>query len=263
MSGNWIFNTVIGNLLLPPFGLILLLGAGLLLSRQRPRLGTALTLFAVLLLTGLSTGIGAHYLAAPLENRHPALTSTQSLDAQAIVILGGGRQLRAPEYGAQDVPSLTTLGRLRYGAWLQRQTGLPLLVTGGAPEGAQHSEAALMATVLQDDFAVPVRWKEQASDNTAQNAVNSAKMLRADGVTRIVLVTDALHMSRAKRVFEHSGLQVLAAPTVFVSQGHPSFMRWLPNMGALRVSHYALHEWLGELWYRLHQQNPPAFGRVG
>lgn len=258
MSASFLFNTIVGTMLLPPFNFILLCAIGLLLVRRHPRLGMALSAASLLLLTACSTGIVAHWLAQPLEDMNPPLDSARPLTAEAIVILGGGRHATAPEYGGQDVPNQTTLGRLRYGARLQRETGLPLLVSGGAPDGGVAAESALMATMLRDELAIPVRWVEQASDNTAQNAQYSAQMLRQDGIGRIVLVTDALHMPRARRAFEQQGLQVLPAPTMFYTRRHMTALSWLPTDRGLRLSYYAMHEWLGLLWYRLHQQNPPT-----
>lgn len=259
MSASLIFNTVVGTILLPPFNLILLCAIGLLLARKRPQPGLALSALALLSLTALSTGIVAHELARPLESQNPPLTVVKKLDAQAIVVLGGGRLSNAPEYGGADVPKLITLGRLRYGAYLQRASGLPLLVSGGSPDGAAEGEAVLMARVSRDELGVPVRWVEDASDNTAQNAQFSARILHAAGVRKIVLVTDALHMPRARRAFEQHGMTVLAAPTVFVSHGRASFDSWLPTSGMLALSYYAMHEWLGLLWYQLHGQKPPTF----
>lgn len=251
-------NTIIGTILLPPLNLILLTGLGLWLARKRPRLGLGLSALALAMLTVLSTGVGARMLARPLESQNPPLTSTEHIDAQAIVVLGGGRILDAPEYGGQDVPKMTTLGRLRYGAYLQRATGLPVLVSGGAPDGRAGSEAEMMARILRHEMSVPVRWVENASDNTAQNAEFSAKLLGADGVKKIVLVTDAMHMPRARRAFEQFGLTVLPAPTVFITTEHMSRKAWLPGASGMQNSYYALHEWLGLIWYQLHRQRPPT-----
>lgn len=259
MSASWVFNTVVGTVLLPPFNMILLSALGLLVARTRPRLGMAISALALLGLTALSTGFVARQLGHPLEERNPPLVSPKDLDAEAIVVLAGGRLPKAPEYGGADVPKLSTLGRMRYGAYLQRASGLPLLVSGGSPDGAPEGEAVLMARVLQDEMGVPVRWIEDASDNTAQNAEYSARLLRQAGVQKIALVTDGLHMPRARRAFEQHGLTVQAAPTVFVFRGEYSFNSFLPMARGLELSHYALHEWLGLLWYQLHGQKPPAF----
>src|SRR5205085_10323064 len=106
------------------------------------------------------------------------------------VVVWGGRLARAPEYGGRDVPSYITGARLRYAAKLHHETGLPILVTGGAPDGSKEAEAIVMARSLREDFAVPVKWIELRSSNTAENASFSTQILKQAGVQRILLVTD-------------------------------------------------------------------------
>ncbi|HAK93275.1 MAG TPA: YdcF family protein, partial [Massilia timonae] len=98
--------------------------------------------------------------------------------------------------------------RLRYAAHLHRRTGLPILVSGGAPGPGAMSLADAMAAALREDFGVPVRWVEGRSRNTAENAMFSAALLRPEKVGRVLLVTDAMHMERARTVFQRGGLQV-------------------------------------------------------
>jgi uncharacterized SAM-binding protein YcdF (DUF218 family) len=251
MSSAWLLVNAVSALLLPPLNLLLLCAVGVLLRRRWPRLGGSIALLSLAVLVGLSTHAGARLLARPLENRIPALDLAQAADAQAIVVLGGGRRRNAPEYGGQDVPRPNVLVRLRFAARLQRQTGLPLLLSGGRPDGAAESEAALMARVLREDFQASVRWMEEESDNTAQNAAFSAGLLGQAGISGVLLVTDALHMPRSQRIFEQTGLEVMAAPTNYIGQGALHVADFIPNAGALRDSHYALHEWIGLLWYRI------------
>ncbi|WP_395827778.1 YdcF family protein [Collimonas sp.] len=177
MAVSLIVTKVVGSLLLLPTNLILACSVGMLLRRKSPRLGIAVSLASLLMLLIVSTKAGAWLLAAPLEQRTPPLAEAVVGDAQAIVILGGGRLASAPEYAGNDVPNYWTLARLRYGAKLQRQSGLPILVSGGMPDGSKASEAAVMAESLRDDFGVPVKWLEGASDNTEQNAAFSAAIL--------------------------------------------------------------------------------------
>ena len=176
MSTSVLATNAIGALLLPPLNLILVGAAGLLL--RRPRLSLALGSGALALLVVLSTPAGALLLAAPLEKRTAVLVPSRHADAQAIVVLGGGRISNAPEYQGQDIPTNQTLARLRYAARLQRQSGLPLLTTGGMPDGMGESEAEVMARVLREDFSTPVQWMEGRSNNTAESAQFSARLLK-------------------------------------------------------------------------------------
>jgi uncharacterized SAM-binding protein YcdF (DUF218 family) len=254
MSSAWLLTNAFSALLLPPLNLLMLCAFGILARRRWPRAGTAIALLSLALLAILSTAAGARLLIRPLEAMAPALTASQAAGAQAIVVLGGGRRRDAPEYGGQDVPRATVLARLRYAVRLHRQTGLPMLVTGGSPEIEADAEAELMARVLRDDFRAPARWVEGNSDNTAQNARYSAAILREAGIGHILLVTDALHMPRAERVVAQAGLVVTAAPTSYLGQGDLAAADFIPGGGALQNSHYAMHEWIGLLWYRMAHQ---------
>ncbi len=251
MSISWFITNLLASFLLPPLSLVLLGGVGWWLSRRFRLAGKAIIMISIVLLLGLSTGAGSRLLVAPLENRSLPVPNPKMVDAQAIVILGGGRSFAAPEDGNRDQPGAQTLVRLRHGARLQRLTGLPVMVRGGAPDRGGESEAAVMARALREDFKIPVRWIEDTSENTAQNAAHAATILREVGIDRVLLVTDAIHMPRAIQIFSGTGLAIVRAPTDFVSRKTLSVDDFIPNPRFLRYSHYALHEWIGMAWYRL------------
>lgn len=253
MDASVLFNNIASALLLPPLNLVLLALLGLLLARRRPRLGHALAMAALALLLFFSTGFGARLLVGPLERMHVPLERPveASRAAGAIVVLSGGRLENLAEYGGRDLPAYTALLRVHYAVRLHRETGLPILVSGGTPDGAASSHAAVIAAALRDEYRVPVRWLEERSVNTAQNARYTAAMLEPEGVRRILLVTDAIHMPRAVAIFEKSGLEVIPAPTAALSAGRLRGDDFIPRGAALRDAHYALHEWIGMLWYRL------------
>ena len=144
-----------------------------------------------------------------------------------------------------------TLERLRYAAHLHRLTGKPILVSGGDPQGSGTPEAVQMKTVLENDFRVPVKWTEETSDNTRQNAYNSLALLKKEGITQIYLVTHAWHMPRASREFERAGFKVIPAATAYTTQHPIGMLVFIPNAGALQQSQLFLHEVIGMLWYRL------------
>jgi uncharacterized SAM-binding protein YcdF (DUF218 family) len=193
-------------------------------------------------------------LVSPLESLTAPLVATRASEAQAIVVLAAGRLRHAPEYGGKNIPDYIALARLRYAARLHHESALPVLVSGGnrALDGDRASKASDMARVLQEDFLTPVRWIEGESENTAENATYSAAILKRHGVRKILLVTDAMHMPRAQMVFEWSGLEVLAAPTMFFKYDQPSsaLSSLVPSAEGLRRSYYATYEWIGLAWYR-------------
>ncbi|MGZ8190948.1 MAG: YdcF family protein, partial [Methylococcaceae bacterium] len=180
---------------------------------------------------------------APLNNPPPA--------ADAIVILGSGTYFHAPEYADQDTVNARALQRLRYGAKLFRETHQPILVTGGKPLGNAISEAQQMRTVLEQDFQVPVRWTEDMSNNTFENARYSLQILQKADIKKIYLVTHAWHMPRSTEVFRRAGFDVIEAPTVFATRFKTDLFTFIPDTGALVDSTFFVHEIIGLIWYQI------------
>lgn len=83
--------------------------------------------------------------------------------------------------------------------------------------GIGSSEAGQMKSVLENEFHVPVKWTEDTSRDTRENAYNSFSILRKVKVTHIALVTHAWHMPRAIREFEKAGFKVIPASTAYVT----------------------------------------------
>lgn len=254
-----LLNAIPRDLILPPTSLFVVIVIGLALWRPFPRAGRVVAATGLAALAILSSNAGAGFFVRPLERMTTPLLAPESAGAQAIVVLAAGRLQDAPEYGERDIPDYIALARLRYAAHLQRRTGLPLLVSGGngssgadpKPEDRAYTKADAMATALREDFGVPVQWVEGNSRDTGENASYSAALLRKDGVKRVLLVTDAMHMARARSVFERAGLEVVDAPTMFFSDQARGLRAWLPSAEGMRRSWYAVYELLGIGWYRL------------
>lgn len=238
----FLLKKILSLVVLPPALPLLCIAAGLLLLHRRPRLGRGLAWGGLLLMWLLSTPATLDLLIAPLEDV-PVLRPSDLERAQAIVILGAGYRRDMPEYGG-PTPNRQALERLRYGARLARFSGLPVLVTG---------EAGPMAESLWVDFGIGARWLEGGSLDTAENARNSAQILHAEGVRRIVLVTHAAHMRRAMGEFAAQGFEVIPAPTGFLrgTNGDANLFDYLPGPSTAYESWLVTHEWLGLLAQRL------------
>jgi len=240
--------------LLPPGVLLLMLLVAWWLRTRCPRTAAACFGLALGGLWLMSLPVAVEWSARLLE-REPVLLEARWVDlaqqVDAIVVLGGGREQGDPAWG-DDQPSSMALERLRYAARLAKASGLPLAISGGLHYGQPPSEAALMAQVLLRDYGMPVQWQEEASRTTWENATHSAELLRKDGVKRVVLVTQAWHMPRARWCFEQAGFQVLSAPVGFlgVANGRPAG-GWLPESKALWQSSLLLNEALGLVIYPL------------
>lgn len=242
------FNYALSSLLLPPTSLIALTLLGALMLKRRRIAGLTLIVCSQVLLLALSTPVVANALVRSLEP--PPVLIEHVKQAQAIVVLGGGRNLGSPEWGGETVNDYT-LRRARYGARLARETGLPVYVSGGKPTGGQLAEGTLMRDLMAREFNEPVKWIEVASETTREQALIVAKDLRAQQISRVALVTDAVHMPRAQRVFELTGLAVVSAPTGYTAQRPFAPFQLIPGPAALNHSHVALREWVSQFHHHI------------
>jgi uncharacterized SAM-binding protein YcdF (DUF218 family) len=230
------------SLFLPPLGFLVLaiVAYGFLFSRFRKQativLGAALALQWLLSMPVVGEGLWR------LAEGYPALDLTKPTQAQAIVVIGGDsfRPL-APEYAYAPVAERELLERLTYTAYLARRTQLPVAVSGNGPE------AEAMSTTLARHFDIKTRWVESHSRDTFENARETAKLLRPDGVTHIILVTSATHLWRAAHEFRDAGFKVDPGPAVLYSV-HPSdgVLAVLPSTKAAERSYEAIYELVGE-----------------
>lgn len=254
----WEIASVAKHLVLPPLGFGWLLVVAWMLLRARPRLARWLVFLAVSLTALCAMPITAQYLSLAVEvSERPVLPGK----AQAIVVLAAGRRIHYGPDGRMvgASPAAFTLERIRAGMQLARRTGLPLLVTGGKPDGEDPTEGEVMRDVYAQDYGIKVRWVEDASRNTAESADYTARMLQRDRIDTVVLVTHAFHMRRSLTVFRQTGLRVLAAPVLPANPPHsPEWADFLPNMQSLARSHYAMHEMGGMIYAMLRTPAPIA-----
>jgi len=231
--------TLLKGLILPPAGPILLAFLGIFLLKRRPLLARSCLILGLGSLWLLSTPAVSDALER-LAEQYPPLDWSSAAGAQAIVILGGGGQrIAAPEYGGPAAEPVL-LERLTYGAYVAGKTGLPILVTGF------HMEAGAMRDTLLRNFGIRARWVDDQAHDTFDNARNSVRLLKADAVSRVVLVTQGTHMRRSVHEFTAAGVEVVPAPAGLLAPRDFGISRYVPNPDALLRTHAAIYELLGE-----------------
>jgi uncharacterized SAM-binding protein YcdF (DUF218 family) len=235
--------------LIPPNLFILLAMIGVLIAWRRKPVGLAVATAAIGLLYLAAMPVTAGLLirwAETIAFDEPTLASDQPPGA-IIVLSADARRSGIP--GVPDTVGQLTLERLAEAAQQRRRLGLPILVSGGGPPGA--SVAALMSRVLQEDFRVPVQWREERSHNTFENALYSAEILRDAGIHAALVIAHSWDMARALRSFRAVGYPVVPSPTPASGSPPLSVAAFLPQVPALLRSYYALHELIGLAWYRV------------
>lgn len=246
---------ILKMLALPPGAFIAVLLVAWALRRRLPKTAGALFGATLLAFWIVSTprfvewGGGQFETDAPLPAASWAALSQR---ADAIVVLGAGRRESDPGWGG-DAAGIFSTERVRYASRLARASGLPILTSGGTVwEDASHpSEADLMADVFEQDHGLKVTWREGQSRTTQENAERSYAVLHPLGRNRVVLVTQAWHMPRARRLFEQQGFDVIAAPMGYLGapNGRP-LGGLLPEYNAFSNGVLLVHEWIGSALYR-------------
>jgi len=247
-----VISKLIDHLFLPPgiFILLLIFSLILLQFRKYKLLHFTLILTAALLYL-FSIEPVKDALIMPLEDKYPALQVKSYIEADYIVILGGGTIGASPEEGGRGSLSPDALKRLFYGAYLHKQYNLPIIVTGGRIfNNKKESEARVAARSLVI-MGVPSNQvlQEGNSRNTWENAL---LVKREISPGRVLLVTSAYHMARSMMSFTENGISSIAAPTDYKSErtGY-TLLSFLPSMGNLTNSYRALHEYIGYIYYSL------------
>jgi len=220
-------------------------------STRASRTPLALAGFVTLGIWFLSCQAVAIWLSVHLLPQVAPITpeDLKKQQVQAIVVLGGGVENEAVEYGGPTLPP-DAMSRLLYGVYLSRSTQLPMAYTGGigwAGADGTTSEAEVAAVALKRLGEPELRWQENQSRDTRENALLTAALLKNDGISHIALVTHAWHMPRSVRQFEAAGLQVAPAPMGYIRSDLTPLLQWLPSGKGLRDSGWVIREWLGLL----------------
>ncbi len=249
-----VIKQVFSALLMPPALMLIGAGWGLLMLRgKHHHKGVWLIALMLLLLWVLSCEAAVRIAYRAVESDWPVWTAQRYAQTppQAIVVLGGGGEKGAMEYGGASI-NARSAARLMYGLRLSKTTGLPVLYSGGnADPGTSNAleltEAEAAQRLAREVFGTELRWVETQSRDTRENAIYTAQMLKPQNITRIILVTHAWHMQRAARYFERAGFEVQAAPMGFVGGGETTPREWLPSADGLLMTRHLWREQLG-LW---------------
>jgi len=179
------------------------------------------------------------YTPLPNSLAHRLGTPSRIETAGAIVVLGAS-------VSEDGLLGNTSLRRAVQGIVMQRKGLAPLLVLSGPAPDTGLSEAEVRAALARDlGVSTDAILTETEARTTREEANRIGELLRARQVRRILLVTDSQHMSRARRLFERVGLEVLPAAADDISDTARS-----PE-ARLKLTRTALEEIIARLYYRM------------
>lgn len=236
----FLIKKLLSNLILPP-GLFILAFLTVALLERRRGVTYYICVISAILLYLLSIEPVKDALLTPLENKYPV---PKKFSADVIVVLSGG------SYNS-GVLKEDSMKRLLAGALLHRETGLPIILSGGASflPDAEIMKSFLLSLGVDRKSIIT----EVESRDTRENAMFVKRICKDRGYRRIVLVTSAYHMPRAVLSFEREGMDVIPYPTDFKRDMRYNLFSFLPKMGVLDDSVKALREYLGTLVYEYSQ----------
>ncbi len=250
-------------LLVYPLGLsLLLLCLALYWLKRHPRRARITIASSIVILWLSSTPLLRNALLLNLERQN--LPPENLPTADLIIVLGGATRSHAPPRPWVDLSQEGD--RIIHAAQLYQQGKAPKVLVSGGRIGlfaAESSEAEDMAQLLEF-MGVPSNAiiKEPNSYNTRENALYSKAVLeKADldpETLDILLVTSAMHMPRARQIFEKLGMEVIPAPTDFLIadsdrplDSRARLISLLPQAQNLHFVSRAIKEYIGLFVYRL------------
>jgi uncharacterized SAM-binding protein YcdF (DUF218 family) len=243
------------DVLLSPLGFGLLVALVAWLGRSRlPRwlLRASLAIECVCLV--LTTPAGANAIIALQERRTPTSPTCASPEPRVIVLLSGGMRRDAADASDFGVLNVSSLQRTLAAATLARRIpDAELVITGGPRIGGGNdvAQSSVMADIA-GKLGVPASSirAEVAATTTWENAT-TVRALEPKLPTRIWLVTSALHMPRSMLAFRAAGFEPCAYPSDYRAAPLEGPVDFLPSAGAIANVDAVLHEWVGELAYRI------------
>ncbi len=163
--------------------------------------------------------------------------------ADAIVLLGGGMGFHQ-ECGAPEMMSGADRVWVAAKLW---KAGKAKLMTLSGPDPSKSTIPLLKEMGVDEKSCV--------SFPEARNTEEESKMIKSLGIKKILLVTSAWHMPRAKMLFERRGFEVVACPADFeahyIWEEPVKFGAFFPNGDALNRNSYLAKEWVGLVGYSL------------
>lgn len=189
----------------------------------------------------------SNYIIQPLEKQYKAYVNIDP-KIEYVLVLGSGH------FTNKELPSLSqlsssALARLTEGIRIFRQLDNAKIIFsgyGGLDKTTPHAFISKEVAI-----SLGVDEKNILTQELAKDTQEEAKFVKnLVGNKKFVLVTSSFHMPRAMEIFKNESLNVIPAPTDFLSKGDGSY-KSEPRANEIRKTEVAMHEYLGIVWHRI------------
>jgi len=240
---------------LPIFWILVLAAVVFFLVKKR-KTAKILVLSSFLWLLLVSTSFLPGSICRGLESKYEVPAGFLPVDDSTginILVLGAGVS-DDPLLSATDKLSPRLLSRLAEGISLYRKFSGSTLITSGAKFRLNTDLATLTA---QAAISLGVNPTDILTMPSTVNTRNEAKTynLNFGNTQKLILVTDALHMPRAMRLFEEYGLHPIPWPTNHMIKRNINRnpLKYLPSEDNIRIMDAVMHEYGGFLESSIHR----------
>ncbi|MBW7989780.1 MAG: YdcF family protein [Planctomycetes bacterium] len=217
-------------------------------KKLRFKLGKCALFLGICILFLLSIRPVSNLLIYYLECQYKLPSDEALSDLDMVVILGGGANI-AGGFREHAEASGLTYARLFNGVRVYKQSGARTLALCGGYEAGVMKKLAIELGVQESEIITETR-----SGTTLENAAELVKLLRPAEQRRIGLVTSALHMLRSEKTFKKQfpNDTIVPIPVNYIySPDWDDPEGFVPSTSALSKSNYAIHEWIGIVYYSI------------
>ena len=211
-----------------------------------------ISLLGILILVFLSLPIISFKLSSYLEKDYAPQDTSDVDKADAIVVLSGMvtavkvKDKYKYEFGG-------AIDRILAGIKLYEDSKASLLIltngkvpwSYGIPEGQVLKDFAVELGVPEENILLT-----NEVQNTDQEAKFVKKLLKSNE-TKVILVTSAFHMPRAKKVFEAAKIKIIPFAVDFMPSRKISLIDFIPSADGFGGTSFFVREMIGRLYYNI------------
>ena len=214
-----------------------------------PRLARFGVLLITLSLLALSSPPVTNTIVGSLENQYPVV-QTLPEDTELVLVLGSGHHW-TPDRPPNSVLMASALSRLSEAMRLWKTLPQTTLMTSGARFRSEVSHARTMGNMAlalgMDESRLVLSPEARDTDDEIATALRWMQQ-NGSGNGRLLVVSSAMHLPRAAMLLSHQSVPYTMAPTDFRTLDAPWYRF---NSLHLMDVDWAVHEYVGMLWYRL------------
>lgn len=226
---------------------------------RKEKISRRIIIITALIIYLFSIQITSRILVYPLENSYSPI-KFDNIDLSIpsiIVILGGGVIPKTPNSPIMGELSDQTFKRIFMGYEIHKYTNFPIIISGGRPPNTNYIPEALIMREYLVRLGITASdiFIEPDSQTTEENAKYVNSLIDNMKISRIFLVTSAIHLPRSYKIFHtliDKSAEIIPVPSNYlITRDKITWIDFKPDIDALRANSMAIHEYLGMIYFSI------------